>query len=835
MHPKRLLKLFLVLTLLIGGAASAQHKSGIPLSQRILEQISQNDSTLQVSAASDTVVPYLINKRERLSEQIGKIGRFYRHGLDTQDISAGLPRIERGLGIVKQFVTDRDRRMNIRSLNNTLVLVEESVETLKGWQQTLQDYSSEMSDITESVQRIVYDSTVRTLPSDTALYRLAVLELRDIDAKYRSVDTLERGGLIRLGLLQSRVEAAYLSGTNLVDEINYRMKRVKRQLWDQEEATLWQARRSQYAGNLWQDITESLTRGMRVVSIYMASTWDTRSVTLVALVLLTVWCWINLRRIRKRPDPQQSLAPVHFLTNNVFIGCLVLVVTFGAFLESNIPMSYLHLTGLIHVFCISWLLYPYLTRDGRQMGLWMLILWLGYSLDDSLGETTYGERWLLLAGAVATILLCLRLLARRRELVKGIGFPNVLRPLVSLMLLMAVLSLYFDITGRITLSKLMGLTGTHSFVYAITLWVASTVVLEMVYLQSEASKDTRFSAFLNFAELQQRFQYFLRLLSGLFWFSILFRNLSVFEPVYNFATVLITKERTLGSITFSFGSVFVFLLIIWVSSILAQFITFLFGQNPDAPSRGGRRRNIGAIALMARLGILTIGFLIAVGAAGIPLEKISFIIGALGVGIGFGMQTIVNNLVSGIILTFERPIQVGDQIDVAGKSGVVKEIGIRASKISNFEGADIIIPNGDLLSQTLTNWTLHNRNRRTAMTIRTDREADLNKVTDLIRRVLSLHKDIMTNPGPSVQITNFGGNWVEYQIQFWVEDLGNAGGLTHSLITELNEAFDRAGVNLANPGQDIYIRSTPGESQSTPAGSQSTPGENKSPAGEAKL
>jgi potassium efflux system protein len=813
MHPNRLLIPFLTFMLLAGGAARAQHKSGIPLSQRILEQISQNDSSLQVSAASDTVVPYLINKRERLSEQIGKIGRFYRHGLDTQDISEGLPRIEKELTVVKQFVTDRDRRMNLRSLNNTLVLVEESVETLKEWQETLQAYSSEMNDITESVQRIVYDSTVRSLPADTALYRLAVLELRDIDAKYRSVDTLERGGLIRVGLMQSRVEAAYLSGTNLVDEINYRMKRVKRQLWDQEESALWQARRSQYASNLWQDITESVTRGLRVISIYMASTWDTRSIALVALVLLTVWCWINLRRIRRRPNPGQSLEPVHFLSNNVFIACLVLVVTFGAFLESNIPMSYLHLTGLVHLFGISWLLYPYLTREGRMLGLWTAILWLGYSLDDSLGETTYGERWLLLAGSVATILLCLRLLARRQELVKGIKFPPVLRPLVSLTLLMAVLSLYFDIAGRITLSKLMGLTGTHSFVYAITLWVSSTVVLEVVYLQSEAYKESRFSAFLNFSELEQRFQYFLRLLSGLFWFILLFRNLSVFEPIYNFAALVITKERTLGSITFSLASVFIFLLIIWVSSILSQFITFLFGQNPDAPTSGGRRRNIGAIALMARLGILTIGFLIAVGAAGIPLEKISFIIGALGVGIGFGMQTIVNNLVSGIILTFERPIQVGDQIDVAGKSGVVKEIGIRASKISNFEGADIIIPNGDLLSQTLTNWTLHNRNRRTAMTIRTDREADLNKVTDVIRRVLSLHKDIMASPGPSVQITNFGGNWVEYQILFWVEDLGNTGGLTHALITELNQAFERENIHLANPGQDIYIRSTPGDNK----------------------
>jgi small-conductance mechanosensitive channel len=429
-------------------------------------------------------------------------------------------------------------------------------------------------------------------------------------------------------------------------------------------------------------------------------------------------------------------------------------------------------------------------------------------MDDLLGETAYLERWLLVAGAIAGILLCYRLLRSLGNVLTGITYPGIFRGLVVLTAVLSTLSLGFNVAGRTTLSKLFGLTGIHSLFYAVLLWVSSTIVLEIIYLQSEAYKESRFSAFLNFTELRKRFQFFLRLLSGLFWLIMFTRNMSIFEPLYELTADFIAKERTLGSINFSFGSVFIFLLILWIASFISQFINFLFGAGQEDGSKKGK---MGTMALLVRLGVLTIGFLIAVGAAGIPLEKISFIIGALGVGIGFGLQTIVNNLVSGIILAFERPIQVGDQIDVSGKSGIVKEIGIRASKISNFEGADIIIPNGDLLSQTLTNWTLHNRNRRTALNIRTSRDADLSKVTDLIRGVLAVHKDVMSSPAPTVQIVNFGGNWVEYQILYWVEDLGNAGGLTHSLITELNQAFERENIHLANPGQDIYIRSTPGD------------------------
>lgn len=811
-----------ILCILLSFPALGQHRSQIPLQQRILQQIDQNDSSIHVSGASDTVVPYLINKQEKLSLEINRIGSFYRHNLDTLPITMELPQVEKNLAVFKSYLDNKGRRMNLRSLNSSLVLMQESVDNLRDWQQTLEDYSAEMNSITESVERIVQDSTIKTLPADSSLFRLAVQQLKDIDSKYKSVDTLERLGLTRVGLLQNRVEAAYLEATSLVDEINYRMKKVKRELWTQEEENIWSARRSDYKTTLWDDLTQAFSRGLRVTSIYMATTWDTRTISLVALLLLTVWCWFNLRKIKKRADVGTSLAPVHFLSRNIFVSCLVLVVTFSAFLESNIPMSYLHLTGLIHLVCITILLRPYLTKQGRELGVWGIVLWLGYSLDDLLGETTYGERWLLLAGAVMSILLCLRLLRSRGTLVVGITFPPVLRPLVSLTLLMSVVSLFFDITGRTTLSKLVGLSGIHSLVYAVTLWISSTIVLEVIYLQSEAYKDSRFSAFLNFSELQERFQYFLRLLSGFFWVILLTRNLSIFEPVYETALLIINKPRTLGSISFSLGSVFIFLLILWIASILSQFINFLFGQESQS-GQGGRRRNVAAIALMGRLGILTIGFLIAVGAAGIPLEKISFIIGALGVGIGFGMQTIVNNLVSGIILAFERPIQVGDQVEVSGKSGIVKEIGIRASKISNFEGADIIIPNGDLLSQTLTNWTLSNRNRRVALNIRTTRDGDLARITNLIKGVLATHTDIMSSPGPSVQIVGFGGSWVEFQILFWAEDLGDTGGLTHTIISQLSAVFAKEKIDLANPGQDIYIRSEPdgsgvGPTPTVPAG-----------------
>ena len=801
----RVWTLGLLLLLWLPAAAQRRpHKSIVPLQQRILDQVDQNDSLIKVTGASDTVVPYLLDKQQRLSLALNKIGTFYQHGFDTLEISLGLPTQEKGLETFKDLLAKRGNRLNLRSLNSFLVLTSEFTDKLKDWQKTLAGYSTEMNGISGEEERIVDDSTIKTLPADSALFVLAVQQLRDIDRKYRSVDTLQRIGFARIGLLQNRVETAYLDAVNIADDINFRIKGVKRQIWDREEKELWGIKTSEYRSSLWEDVSEAFSRAIKVIRFYMTSTWDTRSINMVILLVLVVWCWINLRRIKRTGDQVSSLGPVHFLSRGVLVGCIVLVMTFGAFLETNIPMSYLHFTGILELAGLAFLLYPYLSPEGRRLGLWLAILWLGYSLDDLLGETAYLERWLLVAGALGGLFLGYRLLRFHGNLMTGITYPPIFRILVALMVAMSTLSLAFNVAGRTTLAKLFGLTGIHSLVYAATLWVSSTMVLDVIYMKSEAYKESRFSAFLNFTELRRRFQYFLRLLSGVFWIIMFARNMAIFEPLYELAVDFIDKNRNLGSISFSFGSVFVFLLILWVSSFISQFINFLFGADGSGPAKG----RLGTMALIVRLGVLTIGFLIAVGAAGIPLEKISFIIGALGVGIGFGLQTLVNNLVSGVILAFERPIQVGDQIEVAGRSGIVKEIGIRASKISNFEGADIIIPNGDLLSQHLVNWTLSNRNRRVELRVKVDRTADVSKVTDLIRGVLGTHQDIMASPGPSVLVSGFAGNWVEFQLLFWAEDLGNTGGLTHVIITELNVAFEKEKIRLVNPAQDIYVRET---------------------------
>ena len=224
---------------------------------------------------------------------------------------------------------------------------------------------------------------------------------------------------------------------------------------------------------------------------------------------------------------------------------------------------------------------------------------------------------------------------------------------------------------------------------------------------------------------------------------------------------------------------------------------FFFGH--DINKNPTKKTNIGSVLLLVRLGIWALGFLIAVAAAGIPLDKISILLGALGVGIGFGLQNITNNLVSGIILAFERPIQIGDQIEVSGKVGVVNEIGVRSSKIKSVDGSDIIIPNGDLLSQHLINWTQQNRNKRMNFVVGISYDSNLLSVTELIKTTLEHNVDVLETPPPAVLVQNFAASSIEISIYFWVADLFKAPAIKSKVMIDVFDTLNKNKIQIPFP------------------------------------
>jgi small-conductance mechanosensitive channel len=205
--------------------------------------------------------------------------------------------------------------------------------------------------------------------------------------------------------------------------------------------------------------------------------------------------------------------------------------------------------------------------------------------------------------------------------------------------------------------------------------------------------------------------------------------------------------------------------------------------------RGQRSR-----LLITRLVLLIGGFLLAVAASGLSVDRITVILGALGVGVGLGLQNIVNNFVSGIILIFDRPVRIGDTVEVGDKRGRVKEIGIRSSTLLTDEGAEVIIPNGDVLSNHIVNWTLSNNHVRVALTFTVDKSVQANFDSKALIEVVKKNPNVLDRRDPEVMVTTTGAKTLEVKVYFWVKDIVKTPYTTGDVRTSLYHYFDEKGI-----------------------------------------
>ena len=213
------------------------------------------------------------------------------------------------------------------------------------------------------------------------------------------------------------------------------------------------------------------------------------------------------------------------------------------------------------------------------------------------------------------------------------------------------------------------------------------------------------------------------------------------------------------------------------------------------------------ISTSVRYLILLAGFAFALAALGVDLSKATILAGAFGVGLGFGLQNVVNNFVSGLILLFERPIRVGDVVEVAGVRGGVSRIGIRSSTVSTAAGSEVIVPNGDLISKDVTNWTLTDRRRLVEVLVGVAYGCNPRTVKEVLERVACEHGEILDDPPPKAFFISFGDSQLDFRLVCWVADYGDGYRVASELRMAVAETFEQAGIEIPFPQQELRVRS----------------------------
>lgn len=753
---------------------------------------SAKDSTAHQKSKilDESEIPILVTKIETYNFTIDRNKFLLQRSYDISKIEKAMPAIEKKVKGFKSRFEKNGINMNLRSLNSSVIMLAEVTDDLTAFKEVLGEYCAQLTKSSADLNKILTDAELRAEVEDSTLRT----QLTDVLTEGKKLKIIQNTILSKINLLSSHISVNLLQAKNLSSDMVYLSISKKINMWSQEESPLFKAKPDQYESSLFEIVLKALERSGKILIIYLTGKISVTVFSILIFALVSFWMISNHRRVKKLEDKDSILAQVKFLKTGVLMTSVFGFFTYVPFLFANPTMSLLHTIELIRIVALCFLLVPYLTSKAKVIWFTLFVLWIIYALDDILLDSAFGERWILFITAIMLLVLCLAILKNKLKLFHQLESSPATYVLVVFVIVQILLSLVFNLTGRLSLAKIFGVSAVQCLMLGITLKVFSTIVLEAIYLQTEAYQSSRFSDFINYKALQHRLQRYLWIIASVVFFISFVRNITLYDLLITSTSNFFQQIRSIGSYKFTFASVAIFVCIIWLSSVISSFISFFFGH--ESAVAGGKRSGLNSMMLLIRLAIWTIGFFIAVAAAGIPIDKLSIMLGALGVGIGFGLQNIVNNLVSGVIIAFERPIQIGDQIEIGTKAGVVKEIGVRSSKIHSAEGSDIIVPNGDLLSQHLINWTMQDRSKRIEFTIGISYETDVDTVRRLIADKLAQNERVLPLPKPVIIIQDFGEYAIGIRTLLWVADLSVAGEVRTEAMIDVKNVLTEAGINL---------------------------------------
>ena len=253
----------------------------------------------------------------------------------------------------------------------------------------------------------------------------------------------------------------------------------------------------------------------------------------------------------------------------------------------------------------------------------------------------------------------------------------------------------------------------------------------------------------------------------------------------------------IGDFTISFGAVFgavaLFVIIAGLTRLLQRWLEA--EVMPHTAIEPGLRMSI--VTIIGYVGFI-VAVVVALGEIGIDPQKIALIAGALSVGIGFGLQSIVSNFVSGLILLAERPIRVGDQIVVKGDEGFVRRISVRATEIETFDKASVIIPNSELITGVVKNWTHSNTLGRLNIKVSVSYDCDADKVIETLKACVVAHPEVLKQPPSAVLLTEFGASALMFEIFCIVPNLGERGRIKSEIHVAILREFRAAGIDMSS-------------------------------------
>ncbi|WP_295128174.1 mechanosensitive ion channel domain-containing protein [uncultured Chitinophaga sp.] len=657
--------------------------------------------------------------------------------------------------------------LNIRNLQTYRILLHSITADLDRHQGEIDTASVRMERLKKEMLSLRKDTLLRQLMRDSALRATFSPQLKDLRKKLRFTDSTLHNSITYVNQLKLHASFCAITASELTNKVNGQLTRLSVRAFGKEYGYLWEIDADTSSPALEKQLRKSYKGEKRALDYYLADAGMNRLLLILFAVAFFWWLRRNLRRM-KRMNAMDELDNhgIVYIIKQPLASTFAFMLCMAPLFDLDAPAGYVGFIQFLLLIALTFLFRKQWPRTLFYYWLGVVGLFILYSFSGLAAVPSFGQRiWIIILNLLSVGLWLLFYF----RVTEQVPLKRFVKMVLIINIILNLLAVTCNLFGRLTLSQIFSTAAIFTFTQAIALSACYRIFTESLLLQvtcSRLEKDIRnpFDA----KEVIEGFRKMVLMMAVFIWLIVFTTNLSIYNSIYNGLSKLLATQRTIGSISFSLGSVVLFFIIIWVAHMLQRYISYFFGDvNDEEEGVKGSRSKL----VITRLIVLAGGYLLAVAASGLPVDKITIVLGALGVGIGMGLQNIVNNFVSGIILIFDRPLQIGDAIEVGDTAGRVKEIGLRSSTIYTEDGAEVIIPNGDILSQQITNWTLSNNNRRVELDLSVATDMQKDELSALLKTTILSSEQVLRKREPLVLIESVTEGEYGLKIYFWCTDV----------------------------------------------------------------
>ena len=735
--------------------------------------------------------------------------KFYlKEGLDTSSLENYLGQAAFALNIAKDGVfTNKGSTQTQRNLAVTATIVSELHDVISARKLQLDKYTNQLINFKDKLDSLGSDSSLYYFPSDSLAVIKYANRLNVVNKEIGPVDSSLRIAVATAQDLQLKMDLMVFELNSASEDIAKYASGLAKQIFNRDVPYLWDL-----TGNnrpMSEIFKYSAAKEKMVLGFYIRSNIGLAFLTLLLISACTYFIR-SVKKLAKQADLLEKNYEGQAVLKYPLFSSAFIVLNIFQFMFFDPPFIFNFCMWLVSIISLSIIFRKTIAPYWMKYWWIVVIFFLLAGLDNHLLQASRPERWFMMVLTIAGSLITIyAFMAGHWKEMKERGLVYF----AIFVLLVETASILLNLSGRYNVSKSMMTSGYIGITIAILFLWTARLINEMLRMAYKVYKfPDRKLFYINFDRVGTKVPSFFYALLVIGWFIIIGRNYYFFElisgPVENF----LSQTRTVGEFSYSVSGILVFILILVVSLLLSKIISFFASTSP-APhgTTKGSKVGPGSWLLLIRIVILTGGFFLAFAATGIPVDKLTIILGALSVGIGLGLQGMVTNLVSGLIIAFEKPVNVGDLLEVNGKLATMQSIGFRSSIVRLSDGSHVVIPNGDILNQHLVNWSMGRNLKRTAFIVGVDYATNIEQAKKLFEDILEKNLRVLSSPPSAINVKNFGPYAIDFEISFWAGNILDADDIKSELIMHINTECSKAGIIIPVPQQEIHVRSMPEE------------------------